>query len=303
MIDELMFNYNGGSGTSHNYKLYYKQGSLEGFNTDSSAWTLACSGSTTPLWSGVYSNTGNADFSGITDATQCSFVIPVGEKYAVYIHGTSRGLVTNSEGTSFDDVVASDNYLSVYTGLGLFDGGVFSTGYGNNYFITPTVRIFYSVSVLPSTTIGATTTSSLSTLEKELTVTTESNTGVGGIMFDVTAGQDDVMIDEIMFNYNGGSDTTQTYKLYYKQGSLEGFNTDSSAWTLACSGSTTPNWNGVYSNTGNADYSGITDASQCAFTVPAGQTYGVYIHGISRGLVVQKDGSSLDDIVAIDNNL
>jgi len=329
---------------THTYKLYYKQGSLDGFNTDSSAWTLACSESTTYDWTGyVYDNTGSADYSGITDESQCAFTIPAGQMYAVYIHGISRGLVTNSEGTSFDDVVASDNYLSVFTGLGVFSGGVFSSGYGNDYYITPTVRIFYSASSSisstqspepsttdnnivsttqspdPSTTDSNTlsttngviastnaisTTDTKTSIDNELTVTTEFSTGVGGIMFDVTAGPNHVSIDELMFKYNGGSDATQTYKLFYKQGSLEGFNTDSSAWTLACSGSTTSIWNGVYnSNTGNADYSGITDASQCAFTVPAGQTYGVYIHGISRSLVVQKEGTSLDDIVAIYNHL
>merc|ERR1712233_196546 len=270
-INEIMFEFNGGR-DEQTYELYYKPGTLVGYNENSDAWTLACAGSTNIQWSGgIYTNTGNADYNGITDKSQCSITIPAGETYAIYIHGISRAIASFEEGSSFSDIVASDNYLSVYTGLGISSSnGPFSTGFNDDLYMTPKVRLLYSVSK-----------------NHELVVTTLSNTGIGGIMFDVISKSVDITINEIMFKYNGGRDT-QTYELYYKQGSLVGFNNYSAE---------------IYTNTGNADYSGITDKSQCSFTIPAGETYAIYIHGISSSLVVSQGGSSFSDIVASDNFL
>jgi len=153
-ISQLMFSFNGGSGSTQRYNLYYKPGSLVGFNENSAAWTLACSSSTTPLWTGVYSNTGNADYNGITDASQCAFAIPAGEKYAVFIHGISRDLVVQKEGScSFANVVADNDYFVVHTGYGVSSSnGPFGDAYGNNFCVTPSVRIFYGFHI-PTTAV------------------------------------------------------------------------------------------------------------------------------------------------------
>ena len=51
-------------------------------------------------------------------------------------------------------------------------------------------------------------------------------------MVNVLAGGVDVTIEKIMFAFAGSSLRNQTYSLYYKAGTLEGFNLDESAWTL-----------------------------------------------------------------------
>jgi len=134
---------------------------------------------------------------------------------------------------------------------------------------------------------------------KQLTVTTESNTRADGFMFDVEADQvSDVTINAIWFDSDAAF--IPTYGVWYKEGSFVGHNTDESAWTLAGSGkgSIVP---ALISN----DFR-FSTSSRFSFTIPAGQTYGIYIYGISPNypwLVVQEEGSSFTDVVASDEHI
>merc|ERR1719461_1827282 len=146
-ISRIMFSFNGGSG-SQTYRLYYKVGSLSGSQFNSGAWTQKCQAATTIGWTGIYTNTGNSIYNGVTDANLCSVTIPAGQKYAFYIHGDTRGLTTSRTSGNFNTVTASDSFLSVYVGLGLSSNypsyDPFRNGYGNDYYCKPKVRLYYS---------------------------------------------------------------------------------------------------------------------------------------------------------------
>jgi len=107
---------------------------------------------------------------------------------------------------------------------------------------------------------------SVSSLPQSLHTDNSGSLGQSGVMFDLTAGTQDVVIDGIRF-VNG---VAGPYELYYKMGTYIGSEQNSSAWTLLGTQS--------YTATGVPvvfDVSGLS--------IPAGQIYGIYITSAASG--------------------
>ena len=84
-------------------------------------------------------------------------------------------------------------------------------------------------------------------------------------MWEVTA-LTDLTIDSVTFTFNGCGDGSFT--LYEKDGTLFGYETNSAAWNIACSGTSGCSWSGNYNaNTGS-----------CPISISAGQTKALYLH-------------------------
>lgn len=99
-----------------------------------------------------------------------------------------------------------------------------------------------------------------------LTTTYAGGNGCGGgSMFNVTSLGSGITIDA--FNINTGTIGTVSVNVYYKAGTYLGNETNPAAWTLLGAF----NANGSGSN--NPSYMDVTD-----FTIPAGQTYGIYLN-------------------------
>ncbi len=96
-----------------------------------------------------------------------------------------------------------------------------------------------------------------------------NNNGQDGNMIDVTALNSDITIESFDVNI----DNATTMEVWYKEGSFIGFETNASAWTLL--GSTTISSNGV-------DVPSPLPIG--GLTIPAGQTYGLYITTTSGGI-------------------
>jgi len=127
-ISQLTWQFNGGYRSSHTYECYKKTELGAHTDTDmfdSSKWTLIASGSAESVVSGAVTS-------------PFSVEVPSGEVQAFYIHGISRSIISqNGGGTSTLDVYKSDENMEIRTGRGLYSGGVFSTGYGTNYWSNP----------------------------------------------------------------------------------------------------------------------------------------------------------------------
>jgi len=127
-INQLTWQFNGGYGGSYTYACYKKTALGAHTDTDmfdSSKWTLIASGSAESVVSGAVTS-------------PFSVEVPSGEVQAFYIHGISRGIISQDGGGSSTSVVyKSDDNIEIRTGRGLFSGGVFSTGYGTNYLSNP----------------------------------------------------------------------------------------------------------------------------------------------------------------------
>jgi len=128
-ITQLTWQFNGGYGSSYNYKCYKKTALGPHTDTDmfdSSKWTLIASGSAENVW----------DSGAVT--SPFSVQVRSGEVQAFYIYGGGRGIVSqDGGGTSTLDVYKSDENMEIRTGRGLFSGGVFSRGYGTNFWSNP----------------------------------------------------------------------------------------------------------------------------------------------------------------------
>eukprot|EP01083_Nonionella_stella_P020308 56310_1 len=114
----------------------------------------------------------------------------------------------------------------------------------------------------------------------EIVITEQFNTGNYGNMFDVAALGNDIAIDNLRFAFNGCVSKSYDFYLYTKAGSLAGSAEDSSAWELACSGTTSCTWDqSVFPG------SWYGETGDCAITVRAGETRALYVYSTQRGLL------------------
>lgn len=118
-----------------------------------------------------------------------------------------------------------------------------------------------------------------------LETTFAGGNGSSGNMFDITA-YSTITLDS--FNINGS--TSGVMEVWYRVGSYVGFNTSNAGWTLASSYSVTT------AGTGNP-----TRLPVGGITIPAGQTYGIYITYVT-GSIAYTNGNGTNQIYQ-DNNL
>ena len=109
--------------------------------------------------------------------------------------------------------------------------------------------------------------------------------GCKGQYFDLMA-INDINIDSVAWTFNGCINAVHGYKLYVKDGSYQGFESDSSAWTLACDGLTPCEY----------DYDinqWRANTQSCIINMERGETKGFYLTGIERGMICSwvRDGS------------
>lgn len=103
-----------------------------------------------------------------------------------------------------------------------------------------------------------------------LATTYAGGNGCQGNMFDLTA-LNQIVVDS--FDCNIGVTTLQTVEVYYKVGSYAGFETNAAAWTLLGTVSVTAAGAGL-----------PTRVPLGGLTVPAGQTYGIYINLLAQNI-------------------
>lgn len=121
-----------------------------------------------------------------------------------------------------------------------------------------------------------------------LTTTFQAGNGFDGNMFDITA-INTITIDSIAGNFNVGSGTAE---VWYRVGSYQGFTGSNAGWTQACAVPYTSTGNGAPGTTINASLN---------ITIPAGQTYGIYVH--ASGGVQYTNGTNVGNLYTSDANI
>ena len=100
-----------------------------------------------------------------------------------------------------------------------------------------------------------------------LTTTTAGGNGASGNYFDITA-HNTITVTGFDINLSG----TATVSVYFKEGTWSGSEANAGAWTLL--GSATVTGSGTFTASGNT----LTYLPVGGLTIPAGQTYGIFIH-------------------------
>jgi hypothetical protein len=116
-------------------------------------------------------------------------------------------------------------------------------------------------------------------------ITTQpAGNGYGAIGVDVTAGPEDVTITQLQtyFNLTG----TATVHVYYRTGTICGHMQDPAGWTLLGQTTATITGSGSYILSNVFDMPGV-------LTIPAGQTYGIYLGTFSGPLVCYYNGGTV----------
>ncbi|MFM7766280.1 MAG: hypothetical protein ACKO9S_00305, partial [Bacteroidota bacterium] len=121
-----------------------------------------------------------------------------------------------------------------------------------------------------------------------LTTTFQAGNGFDGNMFDITA-INTITIDSIAGNFNAGSGTAE---VWYRVGSYQGFTGSNAGWTQAGTAAYTSTGNGAPGTTINANLN---------ITIPAGQTYGIYVH--ASGGVQYTNGTAVGNLYTSDANV
>ncbi|MFM7079196.1 MAG: T9SS type A sorting domain-containing protein [Bacteroidota bacterium] len=121
-----------------------------------------------------------------------------------------------------------------------------------------------------------------------LTTTFQAGNGFDGNMFDITA-INTITIDSIAGNFNVGSGTAE---VWYRVGSYQGFTGSNAGWIQAGTAAYTSTGNGAPGTTINANLN---------ITIPAGQTYGIYVH--ASGGVQYTNGTTVGNLYVSDANI
>ena len=114
--------------------------------------------------------------------------------------------------------------------------------------------------------------SAMPALAQSLTTTYADNNGQGGILFDLTPSSD-MTIVSFDTNLRATSGSTDTVEIYWRIGTVDGNQTNSSGWTLLGSA------NVVAQGRGNA-----TPIPIGGLVMTAGQTYGIYLRSLDGGV-------------------
>ncbi|MCF8372089.1 MAG: right-handed parallel beta-helix repeat-containing protein [Bacteroidales bacterium] len=139
---------------------------------------------------------------------------------------------------------------------------------------------FFTTPVLFDTTSYFVQASSNTLESNELFTTMASGNGSSGVMFDVTA-FDELTIDSFFIN----CDNVGIMEVWYKEGAYLGFQNTQSAWTLAGSA--------------NVQFAGTTANSLLTIggiTIPAGETYGIYITYVTGSGKNYTNGNGINEI-------
>ena len=139
---------------------------------------------------------------------------------------------------------------------------------------------FYETPILFDTTTYYLQASNGSLEPGDLFTTMVSGNGSTGNMFDITA-YTELTIDSFYVNVDGAS----VMEVWYKEGSYLGFQSNSSAWTLAGSN--------------NVVFAGMNNNSLLAIggiTIPAGETYGIYVAITSGSTINYTNGNGTNEI-------
>lgn len=121
-----------------------------------------------------------------------------------------------------------------------------------------------------------------------LTTTFQAGNGFDGNMFDITA-INTITIDSIAGNFNAASGTAE---VWYRIGSYQGFTGSNAGWIQAGTAAYTSTGNGAPGTTINASLN---------ITIPAGQTYGIYVH--ASGGVQYTNGTAVGNLYSSDANI
>ncbi|MFM7176004.1 MAG: hypothetical protein ACKO0X_01110, partial [Bacteroidota bacterium] len=168
-----------------------------------------------------------------------------------------------------------------------------ATGNGIKWFATPTGGTALGTGSSYTTNVASTTTFyAASTVgggpPTPLTTTFQAGNGFDGNMFDITA-INTITIDSIAGNFNAGSGTAE---VWYRVGSYQGFTGSNAGWTQAGTAAYTSTGNGAPGTTINANLN---------ITIPAGQTYGIYVH--ASGGVQYTNGTAVGNLYTSDANV
>lgn len=111
-----------------------------------------------------------------------------------------------------------------------------------------------------------------------------------GTMFDVTA-ITSITLDSLELHFN--STQTSSVEVWYRAGSFVGFETSNTGWTQAFTGTVNPLGTGVLSPI----------PGTFAITIPAGQTFGIYVTTNGGSDVYYSNGTTLGNLFASNSDL
>ena len=123
-------------------------------------------------------------------------------------------------------------------------------------------------------------------------VATNWDQGNNGVMWDVVALKD-LTIKSISFNMNGcGVGASYEYELFVKDGTSNGYATNSGPWSIACSDTVTCTGDSLNANTGS-----------CPISFVEGETKGLYLRALTRGILQLSNTDNVGDVYSEDLNL
>jgi hypothetical protein len=240
-------------------KLYYRKGTYLGNETTPSSWTFIDSVEVTGAGTGV----------PVYVPINTSIIVPAGMKYGFYITTNDPGVILDyTDGTNEDSVYVANSYIEVREGRGM----------SYPFMLSGVPRVFNgSVHFCPEVAVQCDT----------INTTYVAGNGQDGAMFDVTAVQD-ITLDRLYASVDGEG----WMKIYYKNGTYSGFETNPSAWTLLDSAYVSPITTmiptliNVYLN----------------LPVTSGQTVGLYVTGTQTGASVDyTNGTAEGNVFASDS--
>lgn len=240
-------------------KLYYRKDTYLGNETNPSAWTFIDSVQVTGAGTGV----------PVYVPINTSIIVPAGMKYGFYITTNDPTVILDyTDGTNEDSVYVANSYIEVREGRGM----------GYPFILSGVPRVFNgSVHFCPEVAVQCDT----------INTTYAAGNGQDGAMFDVTAVQD-ITLDRLY----GSVDGEGWMKIYYKNGSYSGFETNPSAWTLLDSAYVSPLTTMIPT---------LINIS-LNLPVASGQTLGLYVTGNQTGASVDyTDGTAEGNVFSSDS--
>lgn len=240
-------------------KLYYRKGTYLGNETNQAAWTFIDSVQVMAGGTGV----------PVYVPINTSIIVPAGQKYGFYITTNDPGISLDyTDGTNEDSVYVANSYFEVREGRGM----------GYPFTLSGVPRVFNgSVHFCPEVAVQCDT----------INTTYAAGNGQDGAMFDVTAVQD-LTLDRLYASVDGEG----WMKIYYKNGTYSGFETNPSAWTLLDSAYVSPLTTMIPT---------LINIS-LDLPVPSGQTLGLYVTGNQTGASVDyTNGTAEGSVFASDS--